>query len=222
MKVMIVGGGKVGTHLASMLLSGNHQVRVVENRSTEMTRLREELGKDIAVCGSGTDPEVLEAAGIRTMDVLAAVTGADEINLVISSLARYEFNVPRVIARVNNSKNAWLYTGDMGVDVAIDQSDLMGRLIAEDMTLGAMNMLIKLRKGQYSLVEEKVSPGANAAGKSLREMGLPKHCVVASVFRKDELIFPHGDTVLQVADEVLAIVHSSEVQKLAEILGSIP
>lgn len=220
MKIMIVGGGKVGSHLASMLLSENHQVKVIENRPAEIDRLCEELGQDVVVCGSGSDPEVLEAAGIRTVDVVATVTGSDETNLVVSSLAHFEFHVPRVIARVNNSKNAWLYTRDMGVDVAIDQSDLMGRLIAEDMSLGAMNMLLKLRRGEYSLIEEKVLPGASAAEKSLREMGLPEHCVVASIFRQDELIFPRGDTVLQVADDVLAVVHSSEVQKLAEILGS--
>lgn len=220
MKVMIIGGGKVGTHLASMLLSGKHQVKLIENRPAEMDRLYQELGQDVAICGSGTDPDVLEAAGIRTLDVVAAVTGADEINLVVSSLARFEFNVPRIIARVNNSKNAWLFTGDMGVDVALDQSDLMGRLIEEEMSLGDMMMLMKLRKGQYSLVEEKVSPGARAAGKSLREMNLPEQCVIASVIRKDELIIPRGDTVLQAADEVLAVVHSSEVRRLAEILGS--
>lgn len=222
MRVLIVGGGKVGSHLANMLLAGKHHVKVLEIRPSEIEQLRNELGQDFVVCGNGTDPDVLEAAGIRTMNVVAAVTGADEINLVVSSLACFEFNVHRIVARVNNSKNAWLYTGDMGVDVAIDQSDLMGRLIVEDMSLGAMNMLLKLRKGQYSLVEEKVSPGASAAGKSLREMSLPEHCVVASVFRKDELIFPRGDTVLQIADEVLAIVHSSEVEQLAEILSAQP
>ena len=109
---------------------------------------------------------VLEAEGIRQMDVVAAVSRADETNLVVTSLARFEFNVPRTIARVNNPKNVWLFTPEMGVDVALNQADLMAHLIAEEMSMGDMLTLLKLRKGQYSVVEIMVDPDGNRCGQS--------------------------------------------------------
>lgn len=150
MNVIIVGGGKVGAYLTGLLLSGGHRVKVIEARRKETSRLQHDLPRDVVVLGSGTDPDVLEAAGIHNADVVAAVTGEDENNLVATSLARYEFHVPRTIARVNNPKNAWMFTPDMGVDVALNQADLMGHLIAEEMSLGDMVTLLKLRKGQFS------------------------------------------------------------------------
>jgi trk system potassium uptake protein TrkA len=219
MEVIVVGGGKVGTYLASLLLGEGHRVRVIEERREEIPRLQHDLPTEAVVSGSGTDPNVLEAAGIRRADVVAAVTGADETNLVVTSLARFEFNVPRIIARVNNPKNAWMFTPEMGVDVALNQADVIGHLIAEEMSLGDMMTLLKLRKGQYSLVEEKVHPTSVAAGKALRDLNLPAECVLAAVIRKGQLIIPRGDTVLQPADEVLAVVHASQLAQLAALLG---
>jgi len=171
------------------------------------------------ILGSGSDPTVLEAAGIHKANVVAAVTGSDETNLAVCSLARLEFNVPRVIARVNNPKNAWLYTPEMGVDVALNQADLLAHLIAEEMSLGDMMTLLKLRKGLYSLVEEKIDPNSVANGKAVRDLNFPQRCVLAAIIRKGELIVPRGDTVFQTADEVLAVVHSAEKPQLAAILG---
>ena len=220
MSVIIVGGGKVGVYLASLLLGEGHRVKVIELRQEEMPRLQKELPAEAVVMGSGTDPNVLEAVGVRQVNVVAAVTGADETNLTVTSLSRFEFGVPRIIARVNNPKNAWMFTPDMGVDVMLNQADLMARLIAEEMSLGDMMTLLKLRKGQYSLVEEKVHPTAVAAGKAIRDLSLPAECVLSAVIRRGQLIIPRGDTVLQVADEVLAVVHAAELPKLAAILGS--
>jgi trk system potassium uptake protein TrkA len=219
MKVMIGGGGKVGTYLACLLAREGHWVRLIEVRREEIARLEQELAKETVVLGSGTDPDVLESAGIRQVDVLAAVTGADETNLVATSLARFEFNVSRTIGRVNNPKNTWMFTPEMGVDVALNQADLMGHLILEEMSLGDMVTLLKLRKGQYSLVEEKVDFGSQAAGKAVRDLELPTHCVLSAVMRKGELIIPRGDTVLEPADEVLAVVHTSQLDQLALLLG---
>jgi len=219
MEVIVVGGGKVGTYLASLLLREGHRVKVIEERREEIPRLQHDLPTEVVISGSGTDPNVLEAAGIRRADVVAAVTGADETNLVVTSLARFEFSVPRIIARVNNPKNAWLFTPEMGVDVALNQADVMGHLIAEEMSLGDMMTLLKLRKGQYSLVEEKVHPTSVAAGKALRDLDLPAECVLAAVIRKGQLIIPRGDTVLQPADEVLAVVHASQLGQFAALLS---
>lgn len=219
MFVMIIGGGKVGTYLANLLKGEGHAVKLIEIRREEMDRLKAELSSEIAVWGNGTEPNVLEAAGIRTADVVAAVTGADEINLVVTSLARFEFGVPRIIARVNNPKNAWMFTPEMGVDVALNQADLMGRMIAEEMSLGDMMILMKLRKGQFSLVEEKVAPSSLAAGKAIRDLDLPPRCVFTGILRKGELMIPHGDLVLQPADEILAVVHASDLDLLAALLA---
>jgi len=219
MYVIIVGGGKVGTYLTSLLLAEGYRVKVLEARRDELPRLQQDLPTEVVVLGNGTDPNVLEGVGIRQANVIAAVTGDDETNLVIASLARFEFNVPRVIGRVNNPKNAWLFTPAMGVDVALNQADLMARLIAEEMSLGDMMTLLKLRKGQFSLVEEKVHPTAVAAGKALRDLNLPSECIIVALIRKGQLIMPHGDTVLQPADEVLAVVHASKVTQLAAALG---
>ncbi|HET7376985.1 MAG TPA: TrkA C-terminal domain-containing protein, partial [Anaerolineae bacterium] len=124
-----------------------------------------------------------------------------------------------IIARVNNPKNGWMFMPDMGVDVALNQADLMAHLIVEEMSLGDMTTLLKLRKGRYSLVEEKVHPTAVANGQAIRDLQLPKECVLVAVIRDAKLIIPHGDIVLQSADEILALVHSSQAQALANLLN---
>jgi trk system potassium uptake protein len=219
MYTIIVGGGQVGAYLASILLAEKHQIKIIEHLKDRIVVLEQRFPAEILILGSGSDPNVLEAAGIYKANVVAAVTGSDETNLVICSLARLEFTVPRIIARVNNPKNAWLYTPEMGVDVALNQADLIARLIAEEMSLGDMMTLLKLRKGLYSLVEEKVDPDSIANGRALRDLTFPSRCVLAAIIRKGELIVPRGDTVLQTADEVLVVVHSAEKPQLAAILG---
>jgi trk system potassium uptake protein TrkA len=217
-RVLVVGGGKVGTYLASLLLADGHNVKVIEGVREEFFRLRQKLPAEVHVQGNGTDPSVLESAGIRQADVVAAVSRADETNLVITSLAKFEFNVPRTIARVNNPKNAWLFTPEMGVDVVLNQADLMAHLIAEEMSLGDMMTLLKLRRGQYSIVENRVDPRAAASGRPVRELDLPHECVLTAIFRGGELIIPRGETVLQPDDEVLALVHISQLERLASLL----
>jgi trk system potassium uptake protein TrkA len=219
MNVVIVGGGKVGTYLARLLLAEKHQVKLVELRDEEQPRLAGELPENSFVIGSGTDPSILETAGIRKAQVVAAVTGSDEINLVVASLARFEFMIPRIIGRVNNPKNTWLYTPEMGVDVAINQADLMAHLIAEEMSLGDMMTLLKLRKGQYSLIEEKVHPSSVVVNKALRDVALPEECVLTAIIRKGDLLIPHGDIVFQPADEVIALVHASRLKAVADMLS---
>ncbi len=131
MHVMIIGGGEVGSYLAGLLLQQGHQVTVVEAREIAMAALRQAAPGARGIQGSGTDPGVLEAAGIRTADMVAAVTGADATNLVITSLARFAFAVPRAIARVNNPHNSWMFIPAMGVDVALNQADVLAHLVAQ-------------------------------------------------------------------------------------------
>jgi trk system potassium uptake protein len=221
MFVIIVGGGKTGSNSAELLLKEKHRVVVVDHRPDIIERLRQELPPECVVEGDGSLPSVLEQAGVAEANVVAAVTGEDEANLVVCMLARFEFNVPRVIARVNNPSNAWLFTEEMGVDVALNEPDMMAHLVAEEMSLGDMMTLLKLRKGQYAIVEEKVHPMAIAVGKAIRDLMLPPQCVLAAIIRKGELIIPKGDVLLQPADEILAVVHSSEAAALASLLGPV-
>ena len=222
MFVIIVGGGNTGSYLAKLLLDAGHTVKVVEERPLVLEKMVGEIPSESILAGDGSSPQVLENAGVLNANVLAAVTGSDETNLVITSLARFEFNVPRVIARLNNPKNAWLFTQEMGVDVALNQAEILARLVAEEMSLGDMMTLLKLRKGEYSVVEEKVAPISIAVGKMLQDLQIPSECVVAAIIRKGHLIIPHGDTVLQVADEVLAVVHESQVAQFAAVLALRP
>ncbi|MCX6096269.1 MAG: TrkA family potassium uptake protein [Candidatus Bipolaricaulota bacterium] len=219
MFVLIVGGGKTGSHLAELLLAGGHRVAVIDRRPEIVELLRTQFPPEVVVSGDGADPKVLVGAGIKQADVLAAVTADDEDNLVVSTMARFEFAVRRVIARVNDPKNAWLFTRDMGVDVALNQADLMAKLIVEEMSIGDMMTLLKLRRGQYSLVEEKVDPKSPAVGKAVRDLDLPCDCVLAAIIRKGDLIIPRDDTVLQPIDEVLAIVRADQQAELNKLLS---
>ncbi|HTP10988.1 MAG TPA: TrkA family potassium uptake protein [Anaerolineae bacterium] len=221
MFVIIVGGGKTGSSVAELLLKEKHRAIVVEHRPDIIERLKEELPRECVFAGDASLPSVLEEVGIAEANVVAAVTGEDEANLVVCTLARFEYNVPRIIARVNNPKNAWLFTQEMGVDVALNEADMMAHLVAEEMSLGDMMTLLKFRKGQYALVEEKVHPMALAIGKAIRDLMLPPRCVLAAIIRKGELIIPKGDITLQPADEIIALVHSSEATTLASLLGPV-
>lgn len=219
LRVIVVGGGRVGADLAALLLAEGHTVTVIEAHDDEVKTLKRDLPQGAVVYGNGTDPAILEAQGVRDADVVAAVTGADETNLVTASLARFEFHVPRVIARVNHPKNAWMFTPEMGVDVALNQADLMAHLIREEMSVGELATLLKLRKGAYSLVEEKVHPAAPAASKRVADLALPHECTLTAVIRGGKLLIPRPDLVLQPDDEVLAVVHSSAMPALAALLG---
>ena len=219
MFVMIVGGGKVGSHLARLLLDEGHAVRVIDMREDVLAKLHRDLPAEVIHAGDGTDPVRLEQTGIRRANVLAAVTGNDETNLVATSLARFEFAVPRIIGRVNNPRNAWLFTPDMGVDVALNQADLIAKMIAEEMSLGDMMTLLKLRKGEVELVEEKIHQTSLVHGKMIKEIQWPPQCTLAAVIRKGDVITPKGDTVLQAFDEVLAVVHATQRTELAKLLG---
>ena len=218
--VLIVGGGKVGGHLAELLAGSGHPVRVIEPSPARVAELAARLGEAVVIAGSGADAAVLEAAGIRSCHVAAVVTGADETNLVAASLARFEFGVPRVIARVVDPRNAWMYGTDMGVDVALDQADLLAHLVAEEMSLGEMTTLLKLRQGQYSLVEEKVAPGSSVVGLTIDEVALPEQCVIVAVIKRGVLFPGRGPVPLEGGDEVLAVVHADRLATFAALLGS--
>jgi trk system potassium uptake protein TrkA len=219
MFVIIVGGGNTGSQLAKYLLDAGHEIRVIDERQLVLEKLATEIPSEVIISGDGSSPAVLEKADIQQAQVLAAVTGSDETNLVVTSLGKFEFNVPRVIARINNSKNAWLFTSEMGVDVSLNQAEILAKLTAEEMSIGDMMTMLKIRRGKYSLVEEKIAPNAPAVGKAIRDLPLPGNCVISGIIRQGEIVLPRGVTVLQAADEILALVDESSRAQLAKWLS---
>jgi trk system potassium uptake protein TrkA len=219
MFVIIVGGGKAGTHLTSQLLSAGHRVRLIEIRAETAERLKADFPDHVVVCGDGSAPDVLEAVGISQAQVLTAVTGEDETNLVVTTLGRFEFHIPRTIARVNNPKNAWLFNADMGVDVGLNQTDILTKLIEEEMSVGDMMTLLKLRKGEYEIVEEKLTDDAQILGVPLKDIPLPSTCVIAAVIRNGKVLIPRGNMVFEGQDELLAVVDDSSKKALQQLLA---
>ena len=214
--VLIVGGGKTGAHLAVLLVEDGHRVKIIESRRDVLAKLHKELPTEAIVEGDGTDAELLRSAGIHEFPVVAVMTGLDEVNLAVAALARMEFQVPRVVARVNNPKNAWLFNPEMGVDVALNQSVLIARMVADKITIGDV---MSLHKGQFSVLEYTLTTSSPAADKAVAELDLPRDCLLVAVVRPDGMLVPRGDTVLKAGDEVVAVVSTAVREKLMELLA---
>jgi trk system potassium uptake protein TrkA len=217
MYVVIAGGGRTGTQLAKSLLSIDHSVSLIEYRKEILSRIHREIPTESIVTGNPLDLNVLEQADIKHANVFAATTTSDSDNLTMCYVVRELFGVKRTIARVNNPRNAWLFGKMFHVDVAVNQAEILSRLIEEEMSLGDMMTLLKFRRGKYSLVEEKIPENASAVGIPIKDLPLPDKCVIAAVIRNGELVFPHGDTTLEVDDEVLAITDPEGAKKMAEL-----
>jgi trk system potassium uptake protein TrkA len=218
MFVLIGGGGRTGTQLATLLLAQNHEVHLVEHRREVLTRLHRELPTESIYEGSPTYPLVLEQAGIRQAGMVAACTDNDADNLAICFLARVRYETPRTIARINNPRNAWLFDHKFHVDAAVNQAEIMAVLIEEEMSPGAMMTLLKLHRGDYALVEERITAGAEAIGVAIKDLALPAHCVIAGIIRHDNLVVPNGLTTFEVGDEVLAVTDQAGARQLAALL----
>jgi trk system potassium uptake protein TrkA len=220
MKVIIIGGGQVGEYIAGLLISNNCSVKLIENREAVVTKLMKTLPPDAVVWGSGTDPNILETCGISKTDVVAAVTGDDETNLVASTIAKFEFNIPRVIARVNNPKNKWLFDAGMGVDVCVNQADLMAHLVVEEMDLNNMMTLMKISHGNCSIIQVKVDSKSSSVNKAVKDLGIPPKALLIAVYRGKDVIIPNGQTVISADDEIMAFTDENAQVKINEIFGA--
>jgi trk system potassium uptake protein len=220
MFVLITGGGRTAAQLAILLVRQNHQVRLIEHRHDVLARLHRELPTEVIYEGNVTDPQVLEQAGIREAQVLAACTGSDVENLVLCFFGRTRYHVPRTIARINNPRNAWLFDQKFHVDVALNQAEILATLIEEEMDLGDMMILLRLRRGRYSLVQERVHEDAYAVGMELKELPLPPNSVIATILRQEQILIPRGVTRFEAGDEVLAVVDSEAAEELTRIFGA--
>lgn len=219
MFVLIAGGGRTGARLANLLLNQNYKVRLVEYRSDLLAHLHQELPTEVIYEGNPVDPHVLEAAGVRDAHAVAAVTSNDSANLVICYLSKSQFDVPRTVARVTNPNNAWLFNEKFKVDVALNSADVFAHLIQEEMSLGDMMTIFKIRRGRYAVVEEKVPAGAKVIGVQLKDMGLAEHCVIAAIIRDGVMTLPRGDSTLQAEDEIIAVASAEGAQMLADLLA---
>ena len=217
MFVVIAGGGRTGAQLARYLFDEGHQVSIVEDRKDVLARIHKELPTELIFIGNPMDPITLEQVGIRQAQVFAATTTSDETNLALCYFTRAKYQIGRTIARVNNPRNAWLFNEKFHVDVAVNQAELLARLIEEEMSLGDMMTLLKLRRGRYSLVEEKIPKNARALGIAIKDMPFPKDCVIAAIIRNGKIIVPRGTTLFEVDDEVLAVTDEEGAKQLAEL-----
>lgn len=216
MKVAIAGGGSVGTAIARDLRAAGHDVLVIEKDADLVERRREEL--DVTwVAADACEVSSLHGAGLATADVVVAATGDDEDNLVVSLLAKQEFAVPRVIARVNNSKNQWLFNEGWGVDVSVSTPQLITALVEEAVSVGSLVRLLQFEGGSAHLVEVTLAEDSPAAGTAIADLGVPREATVVAVVRDARLVVPRGDTVLQAGDEVLVLV-TADAEDAAQAL----
>lgn len=217
MNVLIVGIGKTGSFLAADLArQGVHSITAIEIDREVASRAPG--GSYRMITGDGCEPSVLEAAGVRKADLVIATTGHDEDNLVIAQLARLHFGAGRVIARVNNPRNHWLFTREWGVDVAISPTHFITKLIEEEMSLGDLVTLLKLRGGNTALAEITLKADSKATGRRVGELGLPDGSLLVAIIRGGETFYPAGDFRLEAEDEVLAITSVDKEPELLRVL----
>jgi trk system potassium uptake protein TrkA len=219
MFVLIAGGGRTGAQLATFLVAQKHEVRLLEHRRDILSHIHRELPTEIIYEGNATDPHVLERAEVGRAQVVAACMSGDAENLSLCFIARQRYQVPRTIACINNPRNAWLFDKNFHVDVALNQADILASLIEQEMSLGEMMTLLKLKRGRYSLVGEKLPVDARAVGIAIKDLPLPNSCVITAVLREGELVIPRGVVTLAAGDEVLALVDSEDAEVLAELFG---
>lgn len=205
MKAIIAGAGNVGTFLAADLHGAGHQVLVIEKVPEIVARAEPTLSIQWVV-GDACEVSVLEAAGMAEADVAVAATGDDEDNLVVSLLAKQEFAVPRVVARVNHPKNQWLFNETWGVDVSVSTPLLLSALAEEAVTVGSMVRLLQLDRGDARLVEVTLAEESPAVGQSIGNLGIPRDASIVAIMRDGHVVVPRGATTLTTGDEVLALV----------------
>jgi len=217
LKVAIAGAGNVGTSIASDLQTNGHDVLLIEKDPDLAERLRSELDVRI-VTADACEVSSLVAAGMADVDVAVAATGDDEDNLVISLLSKQEFAVPRVVARVNDPSNQWLFNVSWGVDVSVSTPQLITALVEEAVSVGSLVRLLQFEGGTANLVEVTLAEGSPADGVGLSELGLPRDATVVAVVRNDRLVVPRGDTVLNTGDEVLVLVVGEAESAVRQLL----
>jgi trk system potassium uptake protein TrkA len=218
MRVGIAGAGAVGLYIANDLRSAGHEVQLIEQKAAVKDRAVDaDPGIEWAIADA-CEVSSLREAELERCDVVVAATGDDEDNLVISLLAKTEFAVPRVIARVNHPKNEWLFNENWGVDLSVSTPHLITALVEEAVTVGRLVRLLQFEGGQARLVEVTLAEDASVIDKSIAEIDVPRNATFVAVVRGDHVVMPRGDTVFEAGDEVLAMVTPDSEDEVRAIL----
>lgn len=217
MKIIIAGAGSVGRYMAGQLVASGHEVTLIDNDPAVARKTSS--GKGVAVTlGDACELDTLARADASNADVVAAVTGDDEDNLVVSLLAKQEFGVPRVVARVNNPNNEWMFNDMWGVDVSVSTPHLLTALVEEAVNVGSFVRLLSLEQGKARISEVTLAASSPAVGRSISELGLPRESTVVALIRDGHVVVPRGDTPLLTHDEVLVLTAGSAEDEVRDIL----
>jgi trk system potassium uptake protein TrkA len=217
MYIIVVGGGKVGYYLTKSLLEERHEVLVIEKDPRKCAVLSDELGTNV-LQGDGCEASVMAEVGMGRAQVVVAVTGDDEDNLVVCQMAKHKFNVPRTIARINNPKNERIFRR-LGIDVTVSSTELILSQIEQVIPAQSLVHLLTLRRVGINFVELEVPSDSPALGRPIRELGIPDDCIFPLIIRGGkEAIIPYGDTVLQPGDQVIAVTSEASEGTIRRIL----
>jgi trk system potassium uptake protein TrkA len=217
MRVVIAGAGNVGTSIAGDLHDAGHDVLIIEQDVDLVARLRATLPVQWLE-GDACEVSTLATARAEAADVMVAATGDDEDNLVVSLLAKMEFAVPRVVARVNHPKNQWLFNETWGVDVSVSTPHLLTALVEEAVSVGSLVRLLQFEGGDAHLVEVTLADDSPAKGRSLSELEVPRDASLVAIIRSGRVVIPRGDTVMSVGDEVVALVTNHSEDQVKDLL----
>jgi trk/ktr system potassium uptake protein len=219
MRVVVAGAGNVGRHLATDLAERGHDITLIEQDKATLTRAKAEIPENVnTLLGDACEPYILEEAKLGQADVIVAATGDDEDNLVVSLLAKQEFAVPRVVARVNHPMNEWMFTEQWGVDAAVSPPHILTALVEEAVTVGDVVRLLKLDRSGAALVELTLQQGSTAVGKPMYELRLPLDSAIVAIVREGHVVIPQPETVLVAGDEVMAIAKPEAEEELRAAL----
>jgi trk system potassium uptake protein TrkA len=220
-KVAVAGAGKVGRFLAEDLAGSGHDVLLLEKDADLVKELSESLPTEVTcIAADACEVSSLHAARLDEAEVVVAVTGDDEDNLVISLLSKQEFAVPRVIARVNHPRNHWLFNESWGVDVAVSTPQLLAGLVEEAVSVGVLVRLLQFEGGNTRLVEMTLGEGSSIRGSSVGDLGLPRGAAVVALVRDGHVVVPRSDTILDVGDELMLLVsNQTEDEEIRQLLA---
>ena len=222
MRIIIVGGGQLGSYLAGLLESEHEKVVLIEKEDGKIDRLKSEFKNVIVISGDGSNPDVLKSAGIHDANVVVAATGHDEENLMVCQLAKFEFGVEKVISRINNPKNEWLFVRDMGVDAAVSGARILAKLIEEETGISHLTTILNLSEGKISLVKCIVEINSEASHKEVKDLELPTDSVLVTLVRENKASILRGNSRLLPGDEVLCIVSDEHRLEIENIFSSLP
>jgi trk system potassium uptake protein TrkA len=212
--VLIAGGGKVGWNLARELMAKDHEITLVESDRERYLRIEEELEHAVQY-GDATEMWILERAGIQRADLVIAVTGDDEDNIVISQMAKEKYLCERIIARVNNPRNRQWFAL-LGIQPAVSATDLILRLIEHEVPSYGLVHLLDLQDERLEIIEVEVVEGAPAAGRRVADVPLPDGSLIISVLRPEGGFVPQADTVINVGDEILLVLDPGLEEAITE------